>query len=49
MLRPRRFSQVELFFRASDANYWAVAWIGMHIGRRDYQALKSIVASIHLS
>jgi hypothetical protein len=48
-LRLRRFSQVELFFRANDANYWAIAWIGKHISRRDYQALKSIVASIHLS
>jgi hypothetical protein len=41
--------EVELFFRANDANYWAIAWIGKHISRRDYQALKSIVASIHLS
>jgi hypothetical protein len=43
----RRFSQVGFFFRANDANYWAIAWIGKRIGRRDYRALKSIVASIH--
>jgi len=49
MIRQRRFSQVELFFRANDANYWAIALIGKRISRRDYQALKSIVASIHLS
>jgi len=49
MIRHRRFSQVELFFRANDANYWAIAWIGKRISRRDYQALKAIVASIHLS
>lgn len=48
-IRHRRFSQVELFFRANDANYWAIALIGKGISRRDYQALKSIVASIHLS
>jgi hypothetical protein len=51
-LRGRRFRQVELFFRANDANdenYWAIAWIGKRISRRDYQALKSIVASIHSS
>jgi len=51
-LRGRPLRQVELFFRANDANdanYWAIAWIGKRISRRDYQALKSIVASIHLS
>lgn len=51
-LRGRPFRQVELFFRANDANdanYWAIAWIGKRISRRDYRALKSIVASIHLS
>jgi hypothetical protein len=48
-VRHLRFSQVELFFRANDANYWAIALIGKRISRRDYQALKSIVASIHLS
>jgi len=48
-LQDRRFTQVELFFRANDANYWAIAWIGKRISRRDYRALKSIVASIHLS
>ncbi len=47
--RRRHFSQVSLFFRANDANYWAIAWIGKRISRRDYQALKSIVASIHPS
>ena len=48
-LRLRRFSQVELFFRATDENYWAIAWIGKRISRRDYQALKAIVASIDFS
>jgi hypothetical protein len=51
-LRGRPFRQVELFFRANDANdanYWAIAWVGKRISRRDYQALKSIVASIHPS
>jgi hypothetical protein len=48
-VRPRRFSQLELFFRAKDANYWAIAWIGKRISRRDHQALESVVASIHLS
>lgn len=47
--RLQRFSQVEYFFRANDANYWAIAWIGKRINQRDYRALKSIVASIHLS
>lgn len=49
MMRRRHFSQVSLFFRANDANYWAIAWVGKRISRRDYQALKSIVASIHPS
>lgn len=49
LLRGRPFRQVELFFRANDANYWAIAWVGKRVNRRDYQALKSIVASIHLS
>jgi hypothetical protein len=48
-LRGRRVTQVSLWFRANDANYWAIAWIGKRISRRDYQALRSIVASIHLS
>jgi hypothetical protein len=51
-LRGRPFRQVELFFRANDANdanYWAIAWVGKRISRRDYQALESIVASIHPS
>jgi hypothetical protein len=47
--RRRHFSQVSLFFRANDSNYWAIAWIGKRISRRDYLALKAIVASIHLS
>jgi hypothetical protein len=49
LLRGRPLRQVELFFRAKDANYWAIAWVGKRVNRRDYQALKSIVASIHLS
>jgi hypothetical protein len=49
MLRRRHFSQLSLFFRANDSNYWAIAWVGKRISRRDYQALRSIVASIHLS
>jgi hypothetical protein len=49
MLRCRRFSHVQLFIRTNDTNYWAIAWIGKHNIRCDYQALKSIVASIHLS
>jgi hypothetical protein len=49
MLQHRPFSRVSLFFRANSANYWAIVWIGKRINRRDYQALKSIVASIHLS
>lgn len=44
----RHFSQASLFFRANDANYWAIAWIDKLISQRDYEALKSIVASIHL-
>jgi hypothetical protein len=48
-LRGRPFRQVELFFRANDANYWAIAWVGKRISRRDHQALASIVASIHAS
>jgi hypothetical protein len=50
-LRGRPFRQAELFFRASDAtdaSYWAIAWIGKRISRHDYQALKSIVVSIRL-
>jgi hypothetical protein len=47
--RLKRFSQVGFAFHANDANYWAIAWIGKRISRRDYRALKSIVASIHLS
>ena len=49
LLRGRRFRQVEMFFRAGDANYWAIAWVGKRISQRDYQALASIVASIHPS
>jgi hypothetical protein len=48
-LRGRPVRQVELFFRANDANYWAIAWVGKRVNRHDYQALKSIVASIHPS
>jgi hypothetical protein len=48
-LRGRSVRQVELFFRANDTNYWAIAWVGKRISAHDYQALKSIVASIHLS
>lgn len=43
--RPR-FSQLELFFRVKDSNYWAIAWVGKKISRADYKALSSIVASI---
>lgn len=47
--RLQRFSQVEFAFRANDANYSAIAWIGKRISQRDYRALKSVIASIHLS
>lgn len=48
-LRLRRVAQIGFFFRANDANYWAIAWVGKRISGRDYQALESIVASIHPS
>jgi hypothetical protein len=47
--RARRVSQHEFWFRAQDANYWAIAWIGTRLSRRDYEALQSIVASIRVS
>jgi hypothetical protein len=48
-LRGQRFAQISFFFRANDANYWAIAWVGKRISRPDHQALESIVASIHPS
>lgn len=47
--RLRPVAQIGLFFRAGDANYWAIAWAGKRISLSDHQALESIVASIHPS
>jgi len=38
--------QLELFFRAAHANYWALAWITKGATRADRLALASVVASI---
>jgi hypothetical protein len=44
--QPSGNEQLELFFRADNNNYWAIAWINAHASSPDRSALTSIVASI---